>query len=285
MGWQVPNTNPQQYHNIDLIVNGSLQSNYTMIAGANYTSEDYLIPVTNGEIIDLLFTSLGTGANEAMYRLYDSQGNLVTTQGFPGSVPGNFTNHTVSCPATATYNYSWINLTSGGFGGLNDPNVQNPLATVAQVTNFQVKVQMLEVVDGMRPGMSATVDIITEERPGAIAIPIQALTTPRPGKSAEKKSGFSAEVSVNGESQWSNRKQFGDKKNKSTVVFVLKDDNTVEQRIVEAGIVGDRDYEIISGLEVDETIVTGSFIAISRELYDGAVVKVKENSRPSRKRD
>ena len=153
-----------------------------------------------------------------------------------------------------------------------------------QVTNFQVKVQMLEVVDGMRPGMSATVDIITEERLGAIAIPIQALTTPRPGKSVEKKSRFSAEVSVNGESQWSNRKQFGGKQNKSTVVFVLKDDNTVEQRIVESGIVGDRDYEIISGLEVDETIVTGSFIAISRELYDGAVVKVKENSRPSRKR-
>ena len=63
-----------------------------------------------------------------------------------------------------------------------------------------------------------------------------------------------------------------------------KDDNTVEQRIVEAGIVGDRDYEIISGLEVDEKIVTGSFIAISRELYDGAVVRVKENSRPNRNR-
>ena len=153
-----------------------------------------------------------------------------------------------------------------------------------QVTNFQVKVQMLEVVAGMRPGMSATVDIITEERLGAIAIPIQALTTPRPSKSFEKKSGFSAEVSVNGESQWSNKQQFGSKKSQSTVVFILKDDNTVEQRVVKAGIVGDRDYEIISGLEVDETIVTGSFIAISRELYDGAVVKVKENSRSNRKR-
>ncbi|HJO21591.1 MAG TPA: efflux RND transporter periplasmic adaptor subunit, partial [Candidatus Marinimicrobia bacterium] len=30
-----------------------------------------------------------------------------------------------------------------------------------QVTNFEVKIQMLEVVDGMRPGMSATVEIIT----------------------------------------------------------------------------------------------------------------------------
>ena len=153
-----------------------------------------------------------------------------------------------------------------------------------QVTNFQVKVQMLEVVEGMRPGMSATVDVITEERIGVIAIPIQALTTPRSPKKSENKSGFSAEVSVNGDSQWSNRNQYGDKKSKSTVVFILKNDNTVEERVVEAGIVGDRDYEIISGLDEGETIVTGSFIAISRELFDGAVVKVKENSRPNRKR-
>jgi len=65
---------------------------------------------------------------------------------------------------------------------------------------------------------------------------------------------------------------------------VLKEDNTVEQRVVKAGIVGDRDYEIISGLKEGEKIVTGSFIAISRELFDGATVKVKENSRSSRKR-
>ena len=153
-----------------------------------------------------------------------------------------------------------------------------------QVTNFQVKVQMLEVVEGMRPGMSATVDIITEEKIGVITIPIQALTTPRSPKKSENKSGFSAEVSVNGDSQWSNRNQYGDKKSKSTVVFILKNDNTVEERVVKAGIVGDRDYEIISGLDEGETIVTGSFIAISRELFDGAVVKVKENSRPNRKR-
>ncbi len=153
-----------------------------------------------------------------------------------------------------------------------------------QVTNFQVKVQMLEVVDGMRPGMSATVDIITEERLGAIAIPIQALTTPRPSKkSKDEKSSMSVKVSTEG-NDWSQMRGKSGKKAKSTVVFVLKEDNTVEQRVVKAGIVGDRDYEIISGLKEGEKIVTGSFIAISRELFDGATVKVKENSRSSRKR-
>ena len=70
-------------------------------------------------------------------------------------------------------------------------------------------------------------------------------------------------------------------------VFVVKGD-IVEQRFVETGIVGDRDYEILSGLQEGEEIVTGSFVAISRDLYDGAKIKVKDKSnnkqRSSRKR-
>ena len=162
-----------------------------------------------------------------------------------------------------------------------------------QVTNFQVKIQMLEVAPGMRPGMSATVDIVTENKEQAIAIPIQSLTSPRkkPMEDEGKKPAFNVEV--NTKERWSNNKN---EKNKGkNVVFVvqadlIKDGNRyiVEQRFVETGIVGDRDYEILSGLEEGEVIVTGSFIAISRELYDGAIVKVKDKSnnkeRSSRKR-
>ena len=136
-----------------------------------------------------------------------------------------------------------------------------------QVTNFQVKVQMLEVADGMRPGMSAAVDIITEKREQVLTIPIQSLT------SNEKR-------------QWGNRSEKSGNKGRN-VVFVVKG-NTVEQRFVETGIVGDRDYEVISGLEEGEEIVTGGFVAISRDLYDGAKVTIEEksnnNSRSSRKR-
>ena len=159
-----------------------------------------------------------------------------------------------------------------------------------QVTNFQVKVQMLEVADGMRPGMSAAVDIITENREQILTIPIQSLTSPRQapdGESKKKSSNFSVSVeSGNEKRQWGNRSQESGNKGRN-VVFVVKG-NTVEQRFVETGIVGDRDYEIISGLEEGEEIVTGGFVAISRDLYDGAKVIVKEksnnNSRSSRKR-
>ncbi|MBH26319.1 MAG: hypothetical protein CMG72_01960 [Candidatus Marinimicrobia bacterium] len=159
-----------------------------------------------------------------------------------------------------------------------------------QVTNFQVKVQMLEVADGMRPGMSAAVDIITENREQVLTIPIQSLTSPRQapdGESKKKSSGFSVSVEAGDrKGQWGNRSQKSGNKGKN-VVFVVKG-NTVEQRFVETGIVGDVDYEVISGLEEGEEIVTGGFVAISRDLYNGAKVTVKEksnnNPRSSRKR-
>lgn len=159
-----------------------------------------------------------------------------------------------------------------------------------QVTNFQVKVQMLEVADGMRPGMSAAVDIITENREQVLTIPIQSLTSPRQapdGESKKKSSNFSVSVeSGNEKRQWGNKSQQSGNKGRN-VVFVVKG-NTVEQRFVETGIVGDVDYEIISGLEEGEEIVVGGFVAISRDLYNGAKVTVKEKSnnkqRSSRKR-
>ena len=159
-----------------------------------------------------------------------------------------------------------------------------------QVTNFQVKIQMLEVADGMRPGMSAAVDIITENREQVLTIPIQSLTSPRQapdGESKKKSSAFSVSVEEGDrKGQWGNRSQKSGNKGKN-VVFVVKG-NTVEQRFVEIGIVGDVDYEVISGLEEGEEIVTGGFVAISRDLYNGAKVTVKEksnnNPRSSRKR-
>lgn len=159
-----------------------------------------------------------------------------------------------------------------------------------QVTNFEVKIQMLEVVDGMRPGMSATVEIITEERNQVLVIPIQSLTTPRKNPNISKnKSKSSMSVSTStGSSDWSNySKKSSGEKTSETVVFVVKE-GKAEQRIVETGIVGERDYEVTSGLEEGEAVVTGGFVAISRELYDGAPVKMREksknNSRPGRKR-
>ena len=140
---------------------------------------------------------------------------------------------------------------------------------------------MLEVVDGMRPGMSATVEIITEQRNQTLSIPIQSLTTPRKSeKKSESKASFTVELDSNESRPVTNNKRSNKKR---TVVFVVNE-NIVEQRFVEVGIVGDRDYEVLSGLEEGEEIVIGGFVAISRDLYDGAAVTIKKQSENSYKR-
>ena len=46
-----------------------------------------------------------------------------------------------------------------------------------QVTNFKVKVKMVSVPDRIRPGMSSTVNILTETINNVVSIPIQSLTS------------------------------------------------------------------------------------------------------------
>ena len=60
------------------------------------------------------------------------------------------------------------------------------LGTQEQVTNFEVTVALLDYNDRFRPGMSTTVDIITEIRNDVIKVPIQAITV-RPKEKLEKK--------------------------------------------------------------------------------------------------
>ena len=164
-GWSV-GTSPQTYHNLDIEINSSLYSNYTMINGGNFTNFSYSIPVTDGDQLDAIFSSLGSNADECFYELYDSQNNLLTTQGFPGFAPGNHS-ELVTCPATASYNYSWQNITNGGVAGLNDPNIQNPLATVAVTTDFEVT-----AYDSLNPQCIAidTVTVLPNANPVATTL-------------------------------------------------------------------------------------------------------------------
>jgi len=72
------------------------------------------------------------------------------------------------------------------------------MSSAEQVTNFEVKIRIIDVPDGIRPGMSATANIITDKKDNVLAIPIQSLTV-RPegsekmsygkGKGSDKKDG------------------------------------------------------------------------------------------------
>lgn len=59
-------------------------------------------------------------------------------------------------------------------------------------------------------------------------------------------------------------------------VFVV-DKGVAKTVTVKRGIADDNYVEITSGLNGDEEVVSGSFVAISRELNDGSKVRVENN--------
>ena len=153
-----------------------------------------------------------------------------------------------------------------------------------QVTNFKVKVKIFDPPKRIRPGMSSTVNIISETIKNTISIPIQALTS-RPENyqklNGNKKDGKKWENKDEGES-YSNIKESLD------VVFVLVDDFNGEKalegekyalvRPVHVGLSSEDHYSVKTGLKDEELIVTGRFRILSKELQHGMKVKYEDES-------
>jgi HlyD family secretion protein len=153
------------------------------------------------------------------------------------------------------------------------------LGTQEEVTNFEVKIRILDKDVVLRPGMSMTATIETETKKDVIAVPIQSVTTRSADKTKEKKE----ESSDESDAMAVNDTRIKQKTEKpKEVVFVVNNGvaKTVE---VKRGIADDSYVEIISGLEEGQEVVSGSYKAISRELEDGSKVKVE--NKKSKKSD
>ena len=143
--------------------------------------------------------------------------------------------------------------------------------TTDQVTNFEVKIFLLResyqtlydegYVNPFRPGMSATVDIMTEIKSDVLSIPIQAVTTRADSSLAETTDDEEPEEKE-------------DEEEKNEVVFVVNDENKAEFIKVETGIQDNNYIQILAGLEEDDEIITAPYNAISKKLKDEAVVEV-----------
>ena len=156
-----------------------------------------------------------------------------------------------------------------------------------QVTNFKVKVGMIDPPDKIRPGMSSTVNIISETIKNIISIPIQSLTS-RPENYREignnKKDGKKNRGNDDDEKE---NNSFVSKKNTIDVIFVLEDEFDGETspegkkyalvRPVTVGISSENHYAVKSGVSENEMIVTGGYRVLSKELNHGALVSVKND--------
>jgi HlyD family secretion protein len=141
-----------------------------------------------------------------------------------------------------------------------------------QATNFEVEVTLEDEVPGARPGFSCTADITTATRAQSIAVPIQALTV---REVVRDESG-----QIVRKSKDSKRPQNpsdlpeGHTREEEEGVFLVRDDKA-EFTPIEVGIAGEKYFEVLSGLQEDDQVITGPFSSV-REIDDGTSVKIEE---------
>ena len=150
-----------------------------------------------------------------------------------------------------------------------------------QVTNFKVKVRIVkesyaDLLKGkpsnfspFRPGMTATVDIITERKENIVAVPISAVVM-RTDTTATR----NAYIDEDAEKEEGGDKPVVKNEKRYECVFVKSGDK-VKLRIVTTGIQDDTFIEVLSGLKKGETIVSGPYTVVTKELNPGDQVYVK----------
>ena len=148
-----------------------------------------------------------------------------------------------------------------------------------QVTNFKVKVKILNPPEKIRPGMSSTVNIISQTIKNTISIPIQSLVS-RPKNFEDLKHGNQEER------DWDDE-EYSSIEESIDVVFILVDVFDGEKvsngekyavvKPVNVGLSSEDYYSIQSGVVSGDLIVTGRYRVLSKELQHGMKVSFKQD--------
>ena len=151
------------------------------------------------------------------------------------------------------------------FGGIVTAiaNSANEKASTDAVTEFEVRIRILndsyaELVTEknpfpFRPGMTASVEIITNRKENTLSVPLAAVTT-REAETLETQGGTTR---------------------LKELVF-LKEGNKAKMVAVKTGISDFDNIEILEGLTEGQEIITGPYFIVSKELEDEKAVKIAE---------
>ncbi|MCE2995743.1 MAG: efflux RND transporter periplasmic adaptor subunit [Cyclobacteriaceae bacterium] len=159
----------------------------------------------------------------------------------------------------------------------NIANTAKDKTSADAITEFEVRILILRssyedlIKKGnkfpFRPGMTASVDIITTMRDNVLSVPLTAVTTRNPEKDKKVSDGPPANDGDE-ERKVTDNKVKVEKKEDKIVVFV-NDNGVAKMTEVKTGISDYDNIEIISGLPENAEVVTGPFLLVSKRLKDG----------------
>ena len=176
--------------------------------------------------------------------------------------------------------------TANGLGGAGAASAMSSDA----VTEFEVKVKILNnSYSGLsqkigskgfpfKPGMTASVEIITDRKLGVLAVPIAAVTT-----RADSTKLLAAAKPAN-ENAVEDTKNAPKKAAIKEIVFV-SENGKAAQREVKTGISDFENIQILSGLKPGDQVISGPFLAVSKKLKTGDVITKRDPNKQKAKKE
>ena len=140
--------------------------------------------------------------------------------------------------------------------------------TSDQKTEFEIKVAIVDPPASLRPGMTASANIITKTNANALSVPLQSVAARSVDQLAMK-----GEKRKDAETRYK-----ADRDGFVEVVFCIEKGKAVAKQ-VKTGIQSDELIEILDGLKEGDEVVTGSYRAISKDLDNGAVVTINNSKK------
>jgi HlyD family secretion protein len=177
----------------------------------------------------------------------------------------------VGNPVTVTVDAFGDRKFSGMVREISSSAITKAAGTQEEVTNFSVKIRVLNHQRLLKPGMSATADIETSRFPNVLVVPIQSVTIRENASMpivSDKPERANDEKVV--QATTSARNLEG---NEGVFVIVA---GRARFRKVTTGMADNTHIIVRSGIREGEAVVSGSFGAITRELRDGSRIRLQE---------
>ncbi len=160
------------------------------------------------------------------------------------------------------------------------------------VTEFEVKIRVLrssyaDLIQGklsypLKPGMTASVEILTNRKSNILTVPLASVTTRELGAEKKTEGDKPSEDGAAVKTQDDANAERKRKENIREVVFV-EEKGKVKQVEVKTGISDFEHIEIVSGLKDGQQIISGPYATVAKKLNAGDLVKKKEEKKKSDK--
>jgi len=155
-------------------------------------------------------------------------------------------------------------------------NTANPKASADAVTEFEVKIRILngsfqdliseiKGASPFRPGMTASVEIITNTKTDVLSVPLSAVTTRTPSQLKK--------FNPDGDEEASSASSVKTKDEDIKEVVFVQDGLKAKMVEVKTGISDYDNIEILEGLSEGDVVISGPFFVISKRIREGDLIE------------